>query len=110
MRNSLWRKKAIRDDSIKLFEDQSISMNDESGQITNKIFDDDNSKRNEHVNRNSSSNSNVFSRLMHSERACSKKLRLKNKTPNPKPTLSLFGYGCYLHMTVNLDFFLFNNA
>ncbi len=45
-------------------QDQSISMNndDDNGQITNKIFDDNN----EHIHK-TSSNSNVFSRLMQSE-------------------------------------------
>jgi len=46
-------------------QDQTISMNDENGQLTNKIDDDDNSKTNDQINR-TSSNPNVFSRLMHS--------------------------------------------
>ncbi len=39
-----------------------MNNDDDNGQITNKIFDDDN----DHIHK-TSSNSNVFSRLMHSE-------------------------------------------
>jgi hypothetical protein len=51
-------------------QDQSISMNDDNEQIINKIDDDDYDDEENNHNDNSkkiSSNSNVFSRLMHSE-------------------------------------------
>jgi len=58
-------------------QDQSISMNDDNGQRINKIADDDDDDdddddNEEEYNHNDnskriSSNSNVFSRLMHSE-------------------------------------------
>ena len=43
-------------------------MNDDTAQMTNKNLDDENSKKadDDHLNK-TSSNSNVFSRLMHSE-------------------------------------------
>ncbi len=50
-------------------QDQSISMNDDNGQMINKIDDDDDDEENNHNDnsKKTSSNSNVFSRLMHSE-------------------------------------------
>ncbi len=49
-------------------QDPSISMNDDNGQIINKIDDDDDEENNHDDNsKKISSNSNVFSRLMHSE-------------------------------------------
>lgn len=65
-------------------QDQSISMNDDNGQMINKTGDDDDDNDEDENNHNdnskrTSSNSNVFSRLMQSEPHVSR--QKKNERP-----------------------------